>query len=67
MNKQEIMEQQDLVLENWIKELVENAHKDDRKPHEKVVDTTVNKSPAFYDGLQVKSFVTNNWDTKAVD
>ena len=52
MDKQEIMEQQDLLLENWIKEIVENAHKDDRKPHEKVVDTTVNKSPAFYDGLK---------------
>ena len=36
----------------WIEELAELAHKDMRKPHEKVVDTTFEKAPAFYDGFQ---------------
>ena len=36
----------------WIKELAKLAHKDMRKPHEKVLDTTFEKAPAFYDGFQ---------------
>ncbi len=36
----------------WIEEIVRLAHEDTRKPHEKVVDTTFEKAPEYYDGFK---------------
>ena len=35
----------------WVEEVLKNARADDRKPHEKVVDTTVKRVPEFYGSL----------------
>ena len=35
----------------WIEELIRLARKDNRKPHEKVVDTTVERAPEYYGNL----------------
>ena len=32
----------------WVEEVLKIARADDRKPHEKVVDTTVKRAPEFY-------------------
>jgi len=61
MDNSKILEQvnkQESFDENWVAELVRMAHADNRKPHEKVVDTTEDRAPEFYDGL--KKFVSNN-------
>ena len=38
-------------LEWQLNELVRLAHEDTRKPHEKVVDTTIDRAPEFYGSL----------------
>ena len=35
----------------WVEEVLKIARADDRKPHEKVVDTTVKRAPEFYGSL----------------
>ena len=42
----------------WIEEILKMSREDIRKPHEKVIDTTFEKMPAFYDGF--KKLVTDN-------
>ena len=42
----------------WLEEIIKKAHEDVRKSHEKVVDTTIEKAPEFYDGFA--KLVTND-------
>ena len=35
----------------WVEEVLKIARADDRKPHEKVVDTTFERAPEFYGSL----------------
>ena len=35
----------------WVEEVLKIARADDRKPHEKVVDTTIERAPEFYGSL----------------
>ena len=36
---------------DWIEEILKMKNEDTRKPHEKVVDTTIDRAPAFYGSL----------------
>ena len=42
----------------WIEEILRMSREDIRKPHEKVIDTTFEKVPEFYDGF--KKLITDN-------
>lgn len=53
----EQVEKQDRAWAKFWAEM-ERMRKDNRKPHEKVIDTTFDRAPEFYDGF--KSLVTND-------
>ncbi len=43
---------------DWLEKFMAENRRDKRKPHEKVVDTTFDRAPEFYDGF--KNLVTYN-------
>ena len=43
---------------DWLEKFMEENRRDKRKPHEKVVDTTFDRAPEFYDGFE--SLTTDN-------
>ena len=43
---------------DWLEKIMAEHRRDKRKPHEKVVDTTFDRAPEFYDGF--KNLVTDD-------